>query len=223
MKIQDYAKQYLNILALLMLTAPLVLMTAGCDEIDSGEVQNSVTLPVDSILNFNCADEGIYPEDCVLDNSENPYARVSVTEDNKFRLSDEAPSAKSRYYLWATALARGAGIAGENQFYTALSLQEVYAESGSPTTRDQAIKAYRSVLDNFFLSPTFFVVTIDGEEAAIAVPLKDIVGRNLIDPAIAGLVSLYSDPAFALADISEWGYVYVYDPEKGIGIMSVYE
>ena len=219
MKIQDYAKQYLNMLAVLMLTALVILMTAGCDEIDSGEVQNSVPLPQDSVLNFRCEDEGIFPEDCVLDNPGNPYASVAVTEDNKFQLSDEAPSAKSRYYLWATALAKGAGIPGENQYYTALSLQEVFAESGSPTTRDQAIKAYRSVLDNFFLAPTFFVVTIDGEEASIAVSLKDIVGGNLFDPASAGLVSLYTDPAFALDDISSWGYVY--DPVTQI--MSIIE
>jgi hypothetical protein len=159
MKKQDYAKRYLNKLALLMLAAPLILVTAGCDEIDSGEVQNSIELPVDSVLNFRCENEGIFPEDCVLDNPENPYVSVAVTEDNKFDLSEDAPSAKSRYYLWATALARGAGLQGENQFFTALSLQEVFAESGSPTTRDQARKAYRSVLDNFFLSPSFFKVT----------------------------------------------------------------
>ena len=72
MKIQDYVKQYLNRLSVLMLTATVILVTAGCDEIDSGEVQNSVTLPVDSVLNFRCEDEGIFPEDCVLDNPENP-------------------------------------------------------------------------------------------------------------------------------------------------------
>ena len=158
MKIQDYKKRYLNKLALLMFTAPVILMTAGCDEIDGGQVQNTATLPVDSVLNFRCEDEGIFPDDCVLDNPENPYISVAVTEDNKFDLADEAPSAKSRYYLWATALAKGAGLQGENQFYTAVSLHEVYGESGSPTTRDQARKAYRSVLDNFFLAPTFFIV-----------------------------------------------------------------
>ena len=158
MKIQDYVKQYLNRLSVLMLTATVILVTAGCDEIDSGEVQNSVTLPVDSVLNFRCEDEGIFPEDCVLDNPENPYVSVAVTEDNKFDLAEDAPSAKSRYYLWATALARGVGLQGENQYYTAVSLHEVFGESGSPTTRDQARKAYRSVLDNFFLAPSFFKV-----------------------------------------------------------------
>ena len=155
MKIQVYKKRYLNKLALLMFTAPVILMTAGCD-IDGGEVQEGITLPEDSVLNFRCEDEGIFPEDCVLDNPENPYVSVAVTEDNKFDLANDAPSAKSRYYLWATALARGAGLQGENQYYTAVSLHEVYGESGSPTTRDQARKAYRSVLDNFFEAPSFF-------------------------------------------------------------------
>jgi hypothetical protein len=215
MKIQDYAKQSMNMLVALMLTAPVILMTAGCDEIDTGEVQNPVDYPLDSKLNFACADEGIFPDDCVLDNAENPYARVSVTEDNKFRLNDEAPSEKSKYYVWATALARGAGLQGENQYYTALSLHKVYAESGSPTTRDQAVKAYRSVLDNFFLAPTFFT------EFGIAVALKDLVGNNLYDPFSEDLVSLYPDPAQAnaLSDISQWGYVY--DPDTGI--MSIFQ
>ena len=214
MKIQVYAKQYMNRLVVLVFIAGLILMTAGCDEIDTGEVQNTVDLPLDSTLNFACADEGIFPDDCVLDNPENPYASVAVTEDNKFQLSDEAPSAKSKYYVWATALARGAGLQGENQYYTAVWLHEVFAESGSPTTRDQAIKAYRSVLDNFFLAPTFFT------DFGIAVALKDLVGSNLVYPASEGLVPLYPDPndAEALSDISEWGYVYDTDNR----IMSIF-
>jgi hypothetical protein len=62
-------------------------------------------------------------------------------------------------------------------------------------------------------------VTIDGEDASIAVSLKDIVGANLFNPTSPTLVSLYTDPALALSDISEWGYVY--DPATGI--MSVFE
>jgi hypothetical protein len=214
MKIQVYAKRYMNMLVVLMLTAPVILMTAGCDEIDSGEVQNTVVLPLDSTLNFACADEGIFPEDCVLDNAENPYASVAVTEDNKFQLSDEAPSEKSRYYLWATALAKGAGLQGENQYYTAVALHVVYGESGSPTTRDQSVKAYRSVLDNFFLAPTF-------DDSGIAYALKDFVGVNLTDPTSAGLPPLYPDPVGdnARSDLSEWGYIY----DIGTGIMSIFQ
>jgi len=53
-------------------------------------------------------------------------------------------------------------------------------------------------------------------EATISFALKDLVGANLYDPESAGLVSLYDDPAQALAlsDISNWGYVY--DPVTGI-------
>jgi hypothetical protein len=212
MKILKYVnkhivEQQLNFLAALMVVGPLILVTTSCGEVDGGTVQNTVELPIDSTLNFRCEDEGIYLEPCVLDNPENPYAKVAVTEDNKFDLIDEAPSAKSRYYLWATALAKGAGIPGENQYYTALSLHEVYAESASPTTRDQAKKAYRSVLDNYFLAPTFFGPFTPQEEF-FAVAVKDLVGQNLYEPSAENLVSLYADPVNALAEISEWGYVY---------------
>jgi hypothetical protein len=207
MKYPDYARQHLRMLTALLLVGVLIFMAAGCDEIDGGTVQKEIELPTDSTLNFYCENEGVFPDECVLDNPENPYARVNITEDNKFELQDAAPSAKSRYYLWATALAKGAGIQGENQFYTALSLHEVFAESGSPTTRDQAKKAYRSVLDNFFLSVTFFG-PFTSEEVFVPVTLKDVVGEFLYDPTSASLVSLYDDPAIALADMGEWGYVY---------------
>ena len=207
MKMLNYIEQHLKILTAALVAGSMILLTAGCSEVDGGTVQNSVELPIDSTLNFRCEDEGIYLEPCVLDNPENPYAKVAVTEDNKFDLSDKAPSAKSRYYLWATALAKGAGIPGENQYYTALSLHEVYAESASPTTRDQAKKAYRSVLDNYFLAPTFFG-PFSPEESFFAVAIKDLVGQNLYDPSAENLVSFYADPVNALAEISEWGYIY---------------
>ncbi|MBT8119664.1 MAG: hypothetical protein KJN89_08100 [Gammaproteobacteria bacterium] len=219
MKILKYIEQHLKILVATLVAGSMMLVTAGCSEVDGGSVQNTVELPTDSVLNFACEDEGIYLEPCVLDNPQNPYAKVAVIEDNKFELSDAAPSAKARYYVWATALAKGAGIPGENQFYTALSLHEVFAESGSPTTREQAVKAYRSVLDNYFFAPTFFVFPVNGEDVAIAAPLKDLVGQNLFNPTAANLVSLYSDPALALQDISEWGFIY--DPTTNI--MSFFE
>jgi hypothetical protein len=218
MKMLNYIEQHLKILTAALVAGSMILLTAGCSEVDGGTVQNTVELPIDSTLNFRCEDEGIYLEPCVLDNPENPYAKVAVTEDNKFDLSVEAPSAKSRYYLWATALAKGAGIPGENQYYTALSLHEVYAESASPTTRDQAKKAYRSVLDNYFLAPTFFG-PFSPEESFFAVAVKDLVGQNLYDPSAANLVSFYADPVNALAEISEWGYIYNIETET----MSIFQ
>jgi len=219
MKILKKLKQHLTMLVTLTLSSSIILLAVGCGEVDGGKIQNEVQLPVDSSISFSCADEGIHLEKCVLDNPHNPYANVAVSEDNKFALNDSAPSAKSRYYLWATALAKGAGAQGENQFFTAKSLQEVFAESGSPSTRDQSVKAYRSVLDNYFLASTFFVIIVDEEEVKFAASLKDIVGENLHDPTAASLVSLYTDPIFALEDISEWGYVY----DTTNKIMSVFQ
>ena len=207
-KIYENLKQHLSMLVTLTLSGSLVLLSAGCSEVDGGKTQNELQLPVDSVVNFECVDEGIYLEKCILDNPENPYAKVAVTEDNKFALNDSAPSAKARYYVWATALAKGAGAQGENQYFTAKSLQELFAESGSPTTQEQAKKAYRSVLDNYFLSSTFFVIIVNGEEVKFAASLKDLTGENLFAPVIPTLVSLYTDQIFALQDMSEWGYIY---------------
>jgi hypothetical protein len=216
-KFFNYPAKNLSFLAGLMLTTSLFVLTAGCDVEDSGVIRNEVALPTDSVLNFVCENEGIFPEECVLENPENPYRTANVTDDTKFGLSDDAPSAKSRYYVWATALARQP--TGENQYFTALSLHEVFGESGSPTTREQAIKAYRSVLDSFFYSATFFVIPFPEGEAAVAIPIKDEVGINLVNPAASSLVPLYSDPLFARDAISEWGYIW--DPDNEI--MSFFE
>jgi hypothetical protein len=200
--------QHLKIFVMLTLGNSLLFLSTGCSEVDGGAVQNEVQLPTDSTVDFQCADEGIFEEDCVLGNPANPYSKVAVSEANKFELNDSAPSAKARYYLWATALAKGAGIPGENQYYTALSLHELYAESGSPTTQQQAIKAYRSVLDNYFLQATFFVVVVDNENVAFAAPVKDLSATNLYAPTLPTLVSLYTDQIFSLEAMSEWGYIY---------------
>ncbi len=225
MKILNYIEQHLKTLTATLIAGSMILLTAGCGEVDGGTVVTDIPLPTDSVLNFACADEGIYLEKCVLDNPNNPYANVAINDvvgspNNKFALSDAAAlvSVKAQYYVWASALAKGAGIPGENQYYTALYLQEVFAQSGSPTTRNQAVKAYRSVLDNYFLNPTFFVETVDGVEVAYAVALKDLTGKQLYAPAG---VSLYTDQLLALGDISEWGYVY--EPAIGInGLMSIF-
>ena len=205
-------ERHRNSLAGFTLLCALIILTAGCDVEDSGVVRNSVELPVDSQLNLFCENEGVFPDDCVLDNPNNPYVTANVSDDTKFELNDAAPSAKARYYLWATALARQP--MGENQYYTARSLHEVFAESGSPTTREQALKAYRSVLDNFFFAPTFFVVPTSSGDVAFAAALKDLVGQNLYDPGANSLVPLYSDPLFALEALSEWGYIY--DPDTNV-------
>lgn len=231
MKIPSYVRDRLNIVIASFFVSAAIISTTGCGEVDGGSLRNTVELPEDSMLNFHCADEGIHLNTCVLDNPENPYANVTITEPSdeepddpctelydptsKFTLSDDAPSSKARYYLWATALARGVGLQGENQYFTAFYLHALYAESGSPTTREQALKAYRSLLDNYFLSVTFDKYDVAAcEEVKVAAALKDRVGENLYAPTDPALISLYTQQDFALQDLGDWGYIY--DPVTGI-------
>ncbi len=230
-----------------VLIGTLTLMAAGissCGGPSSGEGQviTEITLPTDVLLNLNCANVGIYPEQCVLDDPENPYRTTTIREfdvnnpdaEFKFDLANEIPAgptgAKARFYLWATALARRDN--GENQFYTALALHELFTAGGDPIIREQALKAYRSVWDNFFESVTVF--TCCGEffpfprdDTAFAFPLKELVLENLVravefqpsgypggfTPLVpenfedlngdAGLIELETQEV-----ITEWGYVY---------------
>ena len=244
MKLLNYIEQRLNKIIATLIAGSMILVTTGCGEVDIGTVQNTVQLPGpgDSTLNFYCENEGIYLETCVLDNPENPYANVAITEPkdeepdepctelydptSKFTLNDDAPSSKAKYYLWATALAKGVGLQGENQYFTAFWLHAVYTEKKSTTTRTQALKAYRSLLDNYFLGVTFdkyeVVPAPECVEVKVAAALKDRVGENLYAPTDPALVPLYLEPDFALEDISEWGYTY--DPSVGEnGLMSVFQ
>ncbi len=110
---------------------------------------------------------GINTETCVLTDPENPFRFVTIVEPDantpddvvtKYDLEDTiptgAPGAKARFYLWATALARRP--TGENQWYTARALHRLYTYNGDELIRQQALKAYRSNLDNFFGSLVYF-------------------------------------------------------------------
>ncbi len=211
-----------------MLLAFAVLLTAGCNEPEDndGVSISSVPLssdPPDTALNLNCANVGIYTETCVLDDPENPFANAVIVEFdenneeafNKFDLANGIPAgpagAKSRFYFWATALARRQ--IGENQYFTALALHELYTAQvqqtgfGDPIVREQALKAYRSLLDNFFSSVVFFAcffdngvfrgcpppdgVGPDDVPAAFAVPLNEIVACNLFFRDATAIPSVY--------------------------------
>lgn len=144
-----------HLITLAVLSSPLLL--AGCGGgggSDSGEVANTVTIPTDSTLNLYCPNVGIASEECVLFDPDNPYANSAITDENKWDLAKASPSTKSDFYLWATALAKNP--TGENQYYTAVALQKLYSQSGSELSREQAKKAYRSMLDNYYDSVTYY-------------------------------------------------------------------
>lgn len=192
--------------SLSLLTILVALGLVGCSEIDGGDIENTIDLPVDSELVLHCEEVGLFENDCILEDPANPYTLVNVSEETKFDLNDGAPSAKSRYYLWATMQARNPS--GENQYYVAVSLHEVYSESADPLIREHTKKAYRSVLDNYFTSATFFLVPLTVRDVTFPAPLKDIAGQNLYQPEATNLVSLYIDPVFALEEMGEWGYIF---------------
>lgn len=229
-----------------LLIGVALLAAAGCSgerDADDGVVINSVLLPTDVVLNLACENVGIAAETCVLDDPENPYATTTILEfdvnnpdaTNKFTLFNAIPpgptGAKARFYLWATALARRQS--GENQYYTALALHELFNANSNfqfqdELVRAQALKAYRSLLDNFFGSVTVFECCADispsGDPVGFAVLLNERVADNLYRTAATASRDQFGfpagpypdgfrrlvdgDPLLVLELLKDWGYVY---------------
>ncbi len=213
-----------RVLATVLLCASGLLVT-GCAEpgADDGEIINAIILPTDTLVNLACEDVGIFTEQCVLEDPENPFVFVPIIEfdvnnpeaGNKFQLFNSIPAgrtgAKARYYFWATALARRAS--GENQFYTALALHELWNYNSDPIIQAQALKAYRAVLDNFFGSVTFFTccpeVSPTDEPVPFSVGLNELTADNLYRTDATGYARLVpGDPLLAQSLLSSWGYTY---------------
>jgi len=229
--------------AAILLMGLAVMITGGCNserEASDSQLVNFIKLPTDTVLNLYCENVGIADDPCVLDDPENPYATTTIIEQsatttgNKFDLFNAIPKgptgAKARFYLWATALAYRQS--GENQYYTALALHELFdanstaiGDQGSEDEliREHAKKAYRSVLDNFFGSVTVFNCfecgpISDGEFPQYAVPLNERVAdhlyrtesTNFVSPAAPnGLRRLVpGSPILVQELLLQWGYSY---------------
>lgn len=205
--------------AVMMFAGLVLLVASGCEERGGGDgiVINEIILPTDVVLNLYCEDVGIFDETCVLDDPENPYALVATPEfdvnnpdpnqPTKFDLLANIPpgptGAKARFYLWATALARRQN--GENQWYTARALYELFDANSNPISKDeivraQALKAYQSVLDNFFGSVTVF--------AGVAVGLNEETAKDIFFPDTIGFRRLPPDNISAVELFTEWRYRY---------------
>lgn len=224
------------VMALLGMTI-LLIMGCGPDD-DEGAFITSILLPADTLLNLNCAQVGINTETCVLTDPENPYVTATIVEfdennpdaETKFDLAAGIPAgpsgAKARFYLWATAMARRPN--GENQWYTARALHELFDANGDPIIQEQALKAYRSVLDNFFGSVTFFACCAnldpDGQPVPFSVPLNELVADDLYRPAATGWAKLVpGDPLLTQSLLAQWGYTYqpATAPNYDNGVLSV--
>lgn len=189
-----------GLIATTLLTA-LLVGCGGDSGVDSGEVVNYVEFPSGEFDSLYCPEIGVGEENCVLYDPANPYARAGVNDQTKWDLAGDAPNLKSRFYLWATALARGPQ--GENQFYTADTLHNIYRQEGSVLAQEQAKKGYRAVLDNFYGSVTF----TGPVDAQVENLLRNWVTDRLVNPA-GGLPQLYDDRSLAIQALDDWGYVY---------------
>lgn len=182
-----------------------VMAVASCD-VKNGVVSGRIELPTDNTLNLYSSDEGIYPNTDILNDPANPFADAGLNSDNIWDFNDMCPSAKAKYYLWATYLA--VMPTGENQYMTARALHELYTVGGSQNARAQALKAYRATLDNFYDAATWWKAWWIDDNTYYAVVIRNLVGQYMYDPTDNNLLPLYDDPAQALADLSQWGYVY---------------
>ena len=157
-----------------------VLSACGKSSSDGDEV-TSIALPTDSSLKLYCEDAGIADNPCILDDPENPYALTDVNNDNKFAFNDAAPSAKARFYLWGTLQAMSPS--GENQYYTALNLKTMWEETGktSDLAKEHSLRAFRSVIDNYYNGFTFFECFAGDDECPLTGTYQEPI-RVLIYP-----------------------------------------
>jgi len=198
-----FISQMLNVVA----CTTLIFSLASCaPSASDGTNANTVGLPTDTALNLYCANVGINIDGCVLFDPNNPYANVAVNDTTKWILNTAAPSAKAKFYVWATALARSP--TGENQYFTAQALHQLYTINLDPAIKAQALLAYQSVLTNFFGSVTYIEATWVGPGVYYAESLADKVGASLYNPTPLGLGLLYTNNTLVLDALSTWGYVY---------------
>jgi hypothetical protein len=205
----------------------MLVFAAGCSSPGSGDgkVISTVELPTDTLLDLACADVGIFAESCVLSDPANPWRTATIREfdvnnpdaETKFDLAVQIPAgptgAKARFYFWATAQARFPS--GENQWYTARALHELWDAAGDPIIQAQALRAYRSVLDNFFGSVTYFECCVGtdpnnpGDPVAFPATLNELTADHLYRVESTGWAQLVPGaPLLTLSLLGEWGYTY---------------
>ena len=95
--------------------------------------------------------EGIHPSEVTLSNPHNPFREFIIGEDTKFDILDDGGNAAA-FYAWATVLA--GQPTGENQYYTATKLRDIFFANEVPQqdrqiVRQMAINGFQRVLDCF--------------------------------------------------------------------------
>jgi hypothetical protein len=104
--------------------------------------------------------EGIHPSKVTLQNPRNPFREFNISDDTKFDILTDGGNAGA-FYAWATLLANVP--IGENQFYTATKLRDIFLANEVPpedrgVVQQMAIQGFQRVLD-CFPDSVFFDVT----------------------------------------------------------------
>lgn len=102
-------------------------------------------------LELHSSGVGVHPDTSVLSDPNNPFVGDIPVGDLKWDIETYA-SDVAAFYSWASILA--IEPTGENQFYVAQNLADIYVNGNAvqddlEAVRDQAIAAYQAVLDHF--------------------------------------------------------------------------
>jgi hypothetical protein len=129
-------------------------------------------------LELDSANEGVYPDQSVLNDPNNPFLLGSLSQDNVWLLQSRGGNVGA-FYAWATLCARGCN--GERQFYAATDLAQIYVSSqvADPNQLEQvrgnAIKGFQAVLDHFPADVTYAADGVTTYSLA-TLSLKGILG-----------------------------------------------
>lgn len=124
------------------------LLAAGCaadgDPVTPENLQGLV-------LTLHSSNEGVYPDQSVLTDPNNPFAVGTLSQDAVWLIQARGGNVGA-FYAWATECARGCN--GERQFYVATDLAAIYSGSQADPAqlelvRTNAIKGFQAVLDYF--------------------------------------------------------------------------
>ena len=161
------------------LSLGLVVLAAACGEAPEYRFGQNITG-----IQFELFDatEGVHPSKVTLDNPRNPFREFNIGEKTKFDILTDGGNAGA-FYAWATLLANIP--IGENQFYAALKLRQIFesnevAPEDREIVRQMAIDGFQAILD-CFPDDVFFDVT-------------GTFYRRLATPAFLGITDLGGTP-----------------------------
>lgn len=114
--------------------------------------------PLDEVtFNLHSLTMGVYPDESVIDDPNNPFASGGLDGDLRWEVTSGGLPVAT-FYAWATWLTYQP--TGEAQFYTASALHAIYdlalcEDAELYYVRGLALDGYQSVLDNFPDSVTY--------------------------------------------------------------------